>query len=199
MLEKMMKMLEELITLVRELSSRTGSENANFPQEYAEEMAKELCPPSKPKQVVLTYNRTVEAGCCHGRITGDARLQNVGFIELPWKDNQRAISAIPLGRYVVKPHSGSRFRNHWRLWQENGKDVSGRSAIVLHEGNFINWRNTTTGQLQTDSDGCPLFVTRVEAHNATGGWGSASVAAQNRFRDFFNSLAKDEDLLIVFQ
>jgi hypothetical protein len=64
-------------------------------------------------------------------------------LEDPWRDNQRNISCIPTGTYTVVPHSGTRYKNVWRL-----EDVPNRSAILIHQG------NTTK-----DTEGCILVGT----------------------------------------
>lgn len=60
--------------------------------------------------------------------------------ENAWRDNKKALSCIPDGKYHVTRHSGTRYKNVWRL---NG--VPGRSAILIH------WGNT-----EADTDGCIL-------------------------------------------
>ena len=63
-------------------------------------------------------------------------------LELPWKDNQRSISAIPEGRYRVTKEgpipandpSGRKQRDygHFRL-----HDVPGRSGILVHKITYV--------------------------------------------------------------
>lgn len=60
-------------------------------------------------------------------------------MELPWKDNQRNISCIPIGTYEVK-------RTFWiskMKWVYEVTHVKNRSGIYIHEGNFV-----------TDYEGC---------------------------------------------
>jgi hypothetical protein len=51
-------------------------------------------------------------------------------LENPWKDNQRSISCIPSGVYVVRPFTGGEFHDVWKL-----ENVHNRSAILIHYGN----------------------------------------------------------------
>lgn len=54
-------------------------------------------------------------------------------LELPWKDNQRNISCIPPGEYIVKflPKSASgKYRNVWHI-----QDVENRGGVLIHTGN----------------------------------------------------------------
>jgi hypothetical protein len=52
-------------------------------------------------------------------------------LELPWKDNQRRVSCIPVGAYKCKKHRSPRFG--LSLWLQ---DVPNRSEILIHQGNF---------------------------------------------------------------
>ena len=47
-----------------------------------------------------------------------------------WRDNQKSVSCIPKGEYVVKKHNGAKFKNVWIL-----ENVPNREAILIHEGN----------------------------------------------------------------
>jgi hypothetical protein len=52
-------------------------------------------------------------------------------LELAWKDNQRRKSCIPEGNYDLVNRQSSKFGKHYWV-----KDVPGRSAILVHVGNF---------------------------------------------------------------
>jgi len=53
-------------------------------------------------------------------------------LELPWKQNKPRVSCIPEGIYNVVPHTGTLFKNVWRL-----ENVTGREAILIHYGNTV--------------------------------------------------------------
>jgi hypothetical protein len=56
-------------------------------------------------------------------------------LELPWKDNERAVSCIPVGTYesVYLPLSASgKYRATYHLQQ-----VDSRSGILIHNGNVV--------------------------------------------------------------
>lgn len=53
-------------------------------------------------------------------------------LELPWKDNQRAISCVPPGLYHCARHDSRAHPNTWELW-----GVPDRADILLHTGNTI--------------------------------------------------------------
>jgi hypothetical protein len=52
-------------------------------------------------------------------------------LELPWRDNKRQRSCIPVGEYVCQRVNSPRFG---RVFHVN--NVPGRSAILIHSGNF---------------------------------------------------------------
>lgn len=55
----------------------------------------------------------------------------ISCIELPWRDNQREVSCIPAGTYLCRPVVSIRFGQVFEVL-----DVPGRSAILIHAGNF---------------------------------------------------------------
>lgn len=87
----------------------------------------------------------------------EGQLITEGFIcysfELPWKNNERAISCIPPGEYNtiirVSPKYG---RTYWV------SDVPERSLILIHSGNFAG--DPTVG-LKSHTMGCILLGDRV--------------------------------------
>jgi len=58
-------------------------------------------------------------------------LATFNTLELSYKDNQRQISCIPLGKYVVKKNISFRFGRGFRI-----ENVIGRDNILIHKGNF---------------------------------------------------------------
>lgn len=56
------------------------------------------------------------------------------IMELPWKNNKRAISCIPEGTYPVKkePSSPKHPYPHFRIY-----DVPGRSGILMHKITYV--------------------------------------------------------------
>ncbi len=52
-------------------------------------------------------------------------------LELPWKDNARRISCIPVGEYKVTKRWSEKYKNHFLV-----NDVPNRSYILLHGGNY---------------------------------------------------------------
>lgn len=57
-------------------------------------------------------------------------------LENPWKDNKPYISCVPADEYVCERFSGKKYKDVYEL-----KGVPGRSAILIHHGNYE--RNTS--------------------------------------------------------
>ena len=63
-------------------------------------------------------------------------------MELPWKDNQKSISCIPLGFYHVTKEppipandpSGRKQRDYWHFRLHN---VPGRSGVLIHKISYV--------------------------------------------------------------
>lgn len=62
-------------------------------------------------------------------------------IELPFRDNSRNISAIPVGKYQVVKRWSVKYGHHFHIL-----DVLGRSMILIHKGNYY-----------THTQGCVLL------------------------------------------
>jgi hypothetical protein len=54
-------------------------------------------------------------------------------LELPWKDNERNISCIPEGEYLVKKMPPTKKRKYQYFWVQ---EVPGRDSILWHPGNY---------------------------------------------------------------
>lgn len=53
-------------------------------------------------------------------------------IELPWLDNNKRISCIPIGKYRVVRRYTAKHGNHFHVL-----NVPGRSYILIHNGNYF--------------------------------------------------------------
>lgn len=56
-------------------------------------------------------------------------------IELPYRNNSRNISSIPVGKYQVVKRWSFKYGHHFHIL-----DVVGRSMILIHKGNY--YKNT---------------------------------------------------------
>lgn len=54
-------------------------------------------------------------------------------LERPWIFNERKVSCIPTGTYLVKRHISPKFGQCFKI-----QDVKGRSDILIHSGNVVN-------------------------------------------------------------
>ena len=53
-------------------------------------------------------------------------------LERPWIFNERKVSCIPTGTYLVKRHTSPKFGQCFKI-----QDVKGRSDILIHSGNVV--------------------------------------------------------------
>ena len=74
-------------------------------------------------------------------------LYSCVMLELPWLANQRRISCIPKGEYLVTPRVSDKHGEHWLI-----HEVPDRDYILIHSGNFVGSRNPKTGH--SDLLGC---------------------------------------------
>lgn len=73
--------------------------------------------------------------------------------ELPWKDNQRNISCVPRGEYLVKIRQSPKYGTIFHL-----TDVDGRSYILIHAGNYA---GDIVKGYRSDTQGCLLVGHKV--------------------------------------
>jgi hypothetical protein len=108
-------------------------------------------------------------------------------LELPWKDNQRGVSCIPPGRYVMRVRTSERHGRHLELI-----DVPGRSLILIHTGNYAESINPTTGQ--SDIKGCILPGVAYADLNGDGIW---DITASRRTMNSLMDIINDRDELSI--
>jgi hypothetical protein len=101
-------------------------------------------------------------------------------LEDPWNQNKKNISCIPTGLYRVVPHSGTRFKNVWKLL-----DVPGRADILIHAGNT-----------QANTEGCILLGTSFVPDGAHIAWSQIAIDAMRgywkaKFNNEFTLLIRD--------
>lgn len=84
------------------------------------------------------------------------KLFSYKILELPWRNNQRSVSCIPEGEYIVVKMKPTEKRPYVYFWI---KDVPGRSGILMHRGNFTRQIKgcQLTGEnfIDLDKDGKP--------------------------------------------
>lgn len=86
--------------------------------------------------------RTGEQGT-FGQLCGHGLT--LSTVELPWRENRSNVSCIPAGEYQCSIVRSPRFGRVFHV-----RDVPGRSAILIHAGNFAGdekrgWRTNSYG------------------------------------------------------
>lgn len=80
-----------------------------------------------------------DTSCTKGALTIDGEYV-CRTLELPWKENQRNVSCIPVGTYVCRRALSPRFNETFEI-----TGVRGRDHILFHSGNKTR-----------DTEGCVL-------------------------------------------
>lgn len=84
--------------------------------------------------------------------SGDSDIFHCYTLELPDKGNQRRISRIPAGEYIVKKRYSKKYKWHFHI-----QDVPNRDFILIHHGNYY-----------TDILGCVLVGSDIVDINKDG-------------------------------
>ena len=106
-------------------------------------------------KAVITRDKLQEAQTLGTLVLKDDegnKLFSCKTLELPWLDNKRNESCIPLGDYKVAPRQSARYNKHYHI-----QDVPGRSFVLIHIGNF-----------NTQTKGCILVGEKLADINADG-------------------------------
>jgi Family of unknown function (DUF5675) len=94
-------------------------------------------------EMTLTRAQTSDEGT-FGLLESEALEMHTG--ELPWKNNQRSVSCIPVGRYLCKAHRSPRHGQCFWL-----QDVPNRSEILIHSAS---WMGDTEKGFKSNLEGC---------------------------------------------
>lgn len=109
-------------------------------------------------------------------------------IELPWRDNARGKSCVPVGEYVCEWAHSPRFGcMRYRL-----ADVPGRDGIVIHPANWAAGKETG---LRSELDGC--IALGRDIMEIEGQWGVSS--SRNAVTEFEEILRGRAFLLKITQ
>ena len=102
-------------------------------------------------------------------------------MELPWRDNQRNISCIPAGEYLVRTRYSKKFKLVY--WLQNVMD---RSYIYIHSGNLAGDKRL---EWITHSYGCLIIGKYFGVLKVERGWQRAVLLSRftlRSFRDYMN-------------
>jgi hypothetical protein len=84
----------------------------------------------------VTIHRTLKPHATYGEgkvLDNDVAIFEFKTLELPWKDNQRKISCIPAGDYMVEKMYPTKKRKYQYF---HVTSVPGRDSILFHPGNY---------------------------------------------------------------
>jgi len=126
-----------------------------------------LFEPQEAAKTAFTLTRTdVNENRAVGELRDELGSLICLTIERGWLNNARNISCIPQGEYVIQEHISPRFGRCIKVFDKDGiSEVQGRSQILFHVGNFVNW--SLNGVIQSDTEGCILPVSSIPANNLT--------------------------------
>jgi hypothetical protein len=102
-------------------------------------------------------------------------------IELPWLDNQRRISCVPEGEYVLQKRFSPKFNWHLHL-----RNVPGRDLILIHPAN----------DAATELLGC---IAPVAKHTGIGKGSSSRKALKKLKTLVYAALERNEEVKISIQ
>ena len=111
----------------------------------------------------------------------DFLLVTVKTLELPWLNNERRRSCIPLGKYKLVKRTSTKYGDHFWV-----KDVPDRSMVLIHSGNS-----------PKDTEGCILpgeGLANIDDNE------ELEVISSKRAMKLLNDILDDENqLYIIYQ
>ena len=108
-------------------------------------------------------------------------------MELPWRDNQRAMSCIPEGEYECHIRKSRKYG-----WVYHIRSVPDRSDILLHNGNVAGGKGYVT-----HSKGCILLGTKFGRLKTPSGVQRAVLLSKKATRQFRKHMGHQPFMLIV--
>jgi len=128
--------------------------------------------------MVLFLTRTYFPDGTNGTVVCEGRILCY-TIELPWKQNERAVSCIPEGKYFIRKRYSAKFK-----WHIEVVDVKNRSLILFHPAN---------NALQ-ELKGCIAPVTKLSGP----GLGLLSRKAFAKLKDLvYKALDRKESVVLI--
>lgn len=135
------------------------------------------------KEVYILRLRTSDQGTEGMLITTDG--YQCMTLELPWRDNQKSISCIPPGEYVVKIRVSPKYGNIYWVTK-----VPNRTYVLIHSGNYA---GDTKKGFKTHVAGCILLG---KQHGFLGGQ-RAILTSRPTVRSFMSHMKNEEFLLKI--
>ena len=139
------------------------------------------------KTLVLERQPSTDQGTL-GKLMVDGK--SFWSLELPWRENRRQVSCIPGGEYVCRLVRSPRFGRVF-----NVTNVPGRSAILIHSGNFGG--DVSLGS-QSHIQGCILLgLQHGKMRNLSGSPQLAVLLSRPAIRQFMELVGPDPFLLRI--
>ena len=130
--------------------------------------------------MILTLTRTYFPDGTNGKLECDGKLI-CKTIELPWKNNERSVSCIPEGRYILEKRYSLKYK-----WHIHVTGVQNRSLILFHPAN----------NAMKELNGCIAPVTKLSGP----GLGLLSRKAFRKLKDrVYKTLERKETVLLIVQ
>lgn len=130
--------------------------------------------------MILTLTRTYFPDGANGKLECDGKLI-CKTIELPWKNNERSVSCIPEGRYILEKRYSLKYK-----WHIHVTGVQNRSLILFHPAN----------NAMKELNGCIAPVTKLSGP----GLGLLSRKAFRKLKDqVYKTLERKETVLLIVQ
>jgi hypothetical protein len=130
--------------------------------------------------MVLLLNRTYFSEGTQGAFEWNGTLVCY-TIELPWLQNQRRISCIPEGEYVLQKRFSPKFKWHIHL-----QNVPGRDFILIHPAN----------NARKELLGC---IAPVTIHTGIGKGSASRIALKKLTALVYAAMARNEEVKIRIQ
>ena len=128
----------------------------------------------------LFLTRTYFPEGTNGKLEIEGKLIS-NTIELPWRKNEKRVSCIPEGKYLLRRRYSSKFN-----WHIEVLNVENRSLILLHPAN----------NALLELNGCIAPVTKLSGP----GLGLQSRQAFNKLKDFvFKALDRKVEVYLIVQ
>ena len=128
--------------------------------------------------MVLVLSRTYFPDGTNGKLEREGKFICY-TIELPWINNEKRVSCIPEGEYLLRKRYSRKFQ-----WHIEVVDVKNRSFILLHPAN----------NAQKELNGCIAPVTKLSGP----GLGLMSRKAFTKLRGVvYKALEKDESVELI--
>lgn len=135
------------------------------------------------KSATLLRNPSTDDGTFGVILLNDNRSFCTG--ELPWRDNKKGISCIPVGTYIA-----SWFNSPKHGWCYQLKDVPNRNMIQIHSANYM--ADKSSGK-RSELEGCIALGKSIGVLNGQ----TAVLSSKQAISEFETSMNKEDFKLSI--